>query len=459
MTFADRAIADSLRPYMNGRRLGGLVSGRSIACARVIVRHVQMRGLAQRAAVIAVTTAIAESTLHNRTVAVDHDSLGLFQQRPSQGWGRPDQLVDPGYATDAFLRAMVRKHPGGSWLTGDVGAVCQRVQGSAHPGAYGPEAHDAQLIVARLWSEARTAPSAVPAGPPAAPKPKAPTGPFQRALTTAGTELGPLDGQHDLAMADWNGDDRLDLVVVKGGGAVTGKTDVRIMDGATDFSTLLLNTATALGPTDARHAYSVADWNGDAVPDLLVVQKSGTASGRTEVRIVDGASSFQRLLLETAIGHAAADDRHQFASADWNGDGRLDLVMVQVSGTVSGKMEVQVLDGAADLQRPLAPTATTSEGVGENRQVSVDDWNGDHRPDLVIVQKSGATSGKTELRVLDGASGLRGYLLQARTAQASTDDRHDILTTDRNGDRRPDLVVVQKTGTASGRAEVLVLVG
>ncbi|MEU4425685.1 VCBS repeat-containing protein [Actinoplanes sp. NPDC024001] len=457
MTSADRAIADQLRPSMNGRRLGRWVSGESIACARAIVGHVRARGLPPRAAVIAVTTAIAESTLHNRRVAVDHDSLGLFQQRPSQGWGRPDQLVDPGYATNAFLNAMLRKHPGGSWRTGDIGAICQRVQGSAHPAAYGPEAHDAALIVARLWSAAPVAnpmPATVtPArpSPAASAAPTAPAGPFQRASAPIGTEVGPLDGQHDFAMADWNGDARPDLMVVKGGGTVTGRTDIRIMDGATDFSALLLNTATVLGPTDARHAYAVADWNGDAVPDLVVVQKSGTASGRTEVRVVDGASIFQRLLLETVTDLPPLDD-HEVAVADGNGDGRLDLVVAQTAGTASKKIDVQILDGATDLRHQLAPTVTTAAAAGEDQQVSVTDWNGDRRADLVVVQKA-------ELRVLDGAANFGRDLLRAPTAQPSLDDRHEVLLADRNGDRRPDLVVVQKAGTASGRPEVTVFGG
>lgn len=155
VTATDRAIAAQLRAAMTGRRLGSAIDGGHLACARAIVRTVQERGLPQRAAVIAVTTAIAESTLHNYTVAVDHDSLGLFQQRPSQGWGKPAQLTDPVYATNAFLNAMIRKYPGDAWKTGEIGAICQKVQVSAFPAAYTPEVMDAQLIVGALWEIGR----------------------------------------------------------------------------------------------------------------------------------------------------------------------------------------------------------------------------------------------------------------------------------------------------------------
>ncbi|BCY11475.1 VCBS repeat-containing protein [Actinoplanes sp. L3-i22] len=451
VTSADRMLAAQLRSSMTGPRLGSLIGGVNIACARIIVRTVQKRGLGMRAAIIAVTAAIAESTLNNHLEATDHDSLGLFQQRPSQGWGTPGQLVNPVYATNAFLNAMVRKYPGGKWQSGDIGAIVQKVQTSRFPGAYAPEAHDAQLIVAGLWAQPATA-----AAQPGDPAPAVPAGPFQRTLATAGTELGTLDGSHALLMADWNGDKHADLVVVRGAGTVTGQTEVRIMDGARNFSSLLLNTATAVGPTDATYEYQVADVNADGRPDLVVVQKTGTAGGRPEVRIADGASYFQKFLLDTtATGAAPADEHTRFAVADWNGDGKLDLVSAHTAGTVSKKVEVQVLDGATNFQQPIGATLTTAEPAADNLRIAVTDWNNDKHPDLVVLR----TSGTAALHVLDGAAGLGKSLTQASPATGTLDDRHELLVDDFNTDGKQDLVVVQKSGTASGRAEVSVLGG
>ncbi|MFI7373976.1 hypothetical protein ACIBSW_28190 [Actinoplanes sp. NPDC049668] len=151
-TSADTTVANQLRGRMNGRRLGASLSAYHVSCARVITATAAGRGLDKRAAVIAITTAITESSLHNYTEAVDHDSLGLFQQRPSQGWGTPAQLVDPIYATNAFLNAMLRKYPNNAWMSGDIGRICQAVQVSALPDAYGYEVHDAQLLANALWS-------------------------------------------------------------------------------------------------------------------------------------------------------------------------------------------------------------------------------------------------------------------------------------------------------------------
>ncbi|WP_127549986.1 VCBS repeat-containing protein [Actinoplanes sp. OR16] len=446
----DRALAEQLRPSMTGKRLGRAVSGSSIACARAIVSAVQARGLNRRAAVIAVTTAIAESTLNNHTVALDHDSLGLFQQRPSQGWGRPDQLVDPTYATNAFLSSMVRKYPDGSWQTGDVGAISQAVQRSAFPRAYSPEALDAELIVAALWGTAESAPV-----PSASAKP---TGPLQKALITAATVLGPIATRNELALTDWNGDGKPDLALVNGSGTVTGKTEVRIMDGATNFAALILTTATALGPTDERFDYAFADWNGDKRPDLFVTQRSGAASGRTEVQILDGASGFQQILLEPTAVLAATDERFRFAAADWNGDDRLDLVVTQTSGTGTGKMEVQVLDGAATFQKHLMPATATPETAGTGHPVVVTDYDNDRHPDLVVLQKSATAAGRTQVRVFDGEKQLRRQLSKTDSVAGVT-THLDLLITDWNGDKRPDLMMVQKAATADTRTEMVIFGG
>jgi hypothetical protein len=74
--------------------------------ATAIVNAANDLGMSPYAATIAVATAMQESTLRNLTVAVDHDSLGLFQQRPSMGWGSPSELEDPTYAAKAFLREL-----------------------------------------------------------------------------------------------------------------------------------------------------------------------------------------------------------------------------------------------------------------------------------------------------------------------------------------------------------------
>jgi hypothetical protein len=129
--------------------------------AATIVAVAKQRGLSQRAMVIAVATAIQESDLHNvastavpeslryphQGVEVDHDSVGLFQQRPSQGWGTVAELMDPAHSAGLFLDALLRV-PG--WESMSVAGAAQAVQRSAFPDAYQQHQSVAERAVAAL---------------------------------------------------------------------------------------------------------------------------------------------------------------------------------------------------------------------------------------------------------------------------------------------------------------------
>ncbi|WP_237108808.1 VCBS repeat-containing protein, partial [Nonomuraea sp. MG754425] len=147
-TGADAATATQLNGVLTGK-LDGYMTAYRVSCARMVVKAVRDRGLASRAAVIAITTTIVESTIQNVAETVDHDSLGLFQQRAS--WGSVTQRLNPAWATNAFLDKMIRLYPGDAWKSAPIGEVCQAVQVSAYPDRYQPEAADAQKIVNALW--------------------------------------------------------------------------------------------------------------------------------------------------------------------------------------------------------------------------------------------------------------------------------------------------------------------
>jgi hypothetical protein len=100
----------------------------------------------ERAVVVAIATAMQESRLRNVDYG-DRDSLGLFQQRPSQGWGSEEEVQDPEYAARAFYRTL-RKVDG--WRDMRVTDAAQRVQRSAFPDAYQKWAEDADLLATAL---------------------------------------------------------------------------------------------------------------------------------------------------------------------------------------------------------------------------------------------------------------------------------------------------------------------
>ncbi|WP_244501237.1 hypothetical protein [Streptomyces sp. TP-A0874] len=104
------------------------------------------QGLPERAITIALATAMQESSLHNLDHG-DRDSLGLFQQRPSQGWGEPEQIMDPVYSAGKFYEHLVEV-PGYSRLPLTVAA--QKVQRSGYPQAYAKHEPNAALLARAL---------------------------------------------------------------------------------------------------------------------------------------------------------------------------------------------------------------------------------------------------------------------------------------------------------------------
>ncbi len=117
------------------------------ATAALVVGLADQRGLPARAATIAVATAIQESGLRDLDYG-DRDSLGLFQQRPSQGWGTPEQVSDPLYATSAFYDALVQV----DGYTGlDITDAAQQVQRSGFPEAYADHEGEGRALASSLY--------------------------------------------------------------------------------------------------------------------------------------------------------------------------------------------------------------------------------------------------------------------------------------------------------------------
>jgi hypothetical protein len=163
--FAAVAVVAALGVYVALRTTGGnlplprLVRGCTVqADGQVSLDPTQManaatiaavgirRGLPEQAVVVALATALQESKLQNLSDG-DRDSVGLFQQRPSQGWGTAEQIRDPRYATGRFYDALLRVK---GWQQMRVTEAAQQVQHSAHPGAYEKWADEAAVLTKAL---------------------------------------------------------------------------------------------------------------------------------------------------------------------------------------------------------------------------------------------------------------------------------------------------------------------
>jgi hypothetical protein len=131
------------------------LSPAQLANATTIVQQALHKGMGVRSAVIAVATSMQEAQLQNINYG-DQDSLGLFQQRPSMGWGTAQQILTPQYAADSFLTALAQQqasNPG--WAHQPLWATAQSVQKSGFPFAYAKWETQAVQLVKQIVTQVK----------------------------------------------------------------------------------------------------------------------------------------------------------------------------------------------------------------------------------------------------------------------------------------------------------------
>ncbi|MCW3820330.1 hypothetical protein ONA91_38460 [Micromonospora sp. DR5-3] len=150
---ADKPDMGKLIPHgVQGAQSKITLNDEQTANAKAIIAATKKAGLPERAAVISIATSLQESKLENLGHlgdANDHDSLGLFQQRPSSGWGTPEQITNPEYATLAFEKGLKQVD---GWQDMPLTQAAQTVQVSAYPDAYAQWEQQAADLVAQYWN-------------------------------------------------------------------------------------------------------------------------------------------------------------------------------------------------------------------------------------------------------------------------------------------------------------------
>lgn len=147
------AVQQGFGPLPDRERCTATVGGHTVKLDTEQAEHASLiaavgvrRGLPARAVSIALATAYQESKINNLDHG-DRDSVGLFQQRPSQGWGSEDELQDPEYATNAFYDELVKIN---GYEEMRITEAADRVQRSAFPEAYEDHAEDARVLASAL---------------------------------------------------------------------------------------------------------------------------------------------------------------------------------------------------------------------------------------------------------------------------------------------------------------------
>ncbi|MDG4797659.1 hypothetical protein [Micromonospora sp. WMMD1082] len=150
---ADKPDMSTLIPHgVQGAQSRIDLNDEQVDNVKAIIAATKKADMDERAAVVAIGTALQESKLENLGHLGDrndHDSQGLFQQRPSSGWGTVEQITDPEYSTLAFLKGLKQVD---GWQDMPLTVAAQTVQVSAFPDHYAQWEQLAADLVAEHWN-------------------------------------------------------------------------------------------------------------------------------------------------------------------------------------------------------------------------------------------------------------------------------------------------------------------
>ncbi|SMD23156.1 FG-GAP-like repeat-containing protein [Lentzea albidocapillata] len=389
---ADAADAAALNPLL-AKKMRGHMTAYNTSCARAVVQRVKARGFNERAAAIAISTTIIESSNANLDGG-DLDSVGLFQQRAS--WGSFAERTNPAIATDKFLDTMVRFYPNGSWNNADIGAVAADVQRPREDlrYKYGVEAPDAVKIANHLWG----------GGGGGTPFGKADVVRFNADGTLTGWQnndalngswyapqgiggTGPVEPAR-LKFGDLNGDGREDLIRVNADGTLTGWQNNNALAGSW-FAPSTIGGVGSVAPKQLR----LADLNGDHKADLIKIDADGTLSAWQNNDALGGSWHAPQ-----TIGGTGPVDPAQLRFADLNADGKADLIRVNADGTLTAWQNSNALAGSW-----FAPSTIGGVGADGVAGVRFADLNADGKADVIKVHGDGTLTAWRNNNALAGS--------------------------------------------------------
>ncbi|MGR6918755.1 FG-GAP repeat domain-containing protein [[Actinomadura] parvosata] len=392
-TSADAAMATQLNRQLTGT-MQDAMTAYQVSCARVIIATVKSRGLPLRAAQIAITTTIVESGIRNLTYGAD-DSVGLFQQRPSQGWGTVEQILDPVYATNKFLSKMLRF----DWRNDPIGEVCQDVQVSALPGRYFEETANGMAVANAVWSMSEPA---------------------------------------ELPGNSVTGDSYADLLAVDS----TGKMMLYPNNFARDNG----QPYTGGIPREVGHGWATStriiptDVTGDGFTDLLAIDSTGKMTLYPNNFARDNGQPYTGGT-PREVGHGWSTST-RIIPADVTGDGFTDLLAIDSTG----KMTLYPNNFARDNGQPY--TGGTPREVGHGWSTSTRiipaDVTGDGFTDLLAIDSTGKMTLYPNNFARDNGQPYTGGTPREVGHGWSTSTR--IIPADVTGDGFTDLLAVDSTG-------------
>jgi trimeric autotransporter adhesin len=246
-------------------------------------------------------------------------------------------------------------------------------------------------------------------------------------------------GTNTIATADFNQDGILDLALVDG----NSKTVILLLgNGDGTFTATQASPVTGLQP----RGIATGDFNGDGIPDLVVLNFGSTVTdvqSSLTVLLGNGDCTFQQPTTSVATGGVGAE---ALVAADFNGDGALDLALIEEtdSNAVAYSIAVLLGDGHGGFGIPsLTLLAGTPAQTVEAESMTVADFNQDGIPDLAVIDYVPGGNTGTVSEIPGNADGTFSTSTQAASVVVNGETGPftiELAAADFNGDGYPDLV-------------------
>lgn len=210
-------------------------------------------------------------------------------------------------------------------------------------------------------------------------------------------------------MGDYNGDGVEDLIAMARYGAAGTNMTVAVMDGAASFKTLLFSRSTPLPQTtSSAWSFSTGDFNKDGRADIYAVNRLGA---RTDLHILNAATQYGSFLYQipTALPQAGAD--WAFAAGDYDLDGKADLYCIY-KGAPTGT-EVHILSAASNFATYVCQRVTALHPSNQDWNFKVRDWDRDGKPEIYAINRNGPS--RTDVHIMSGTSDYTQFMYQMGT--------------------------------------------
>ncbi|KAI8630273.1 hypothetical protein F5Y19DRAFT_58707 [Xylariaceae sp. FL1651] len=277
--------------------------------------------------------------------------------------------------------------------------------------------------------------------------------PYQTRILATGTTFAE-ENNGVWQLIDATGDGIPDLAYIKTSNTGTNSVEVHIASSSSNFKTRIFEAGTTFS-LENDGTWLLVPSKSSTLPDLVFIKTSNTPTGRVEVHIASGASSYKTRTLETATVFGN-ENNGVWKLYDYDGDGILDLVYIKTSNAGSNSVEVHVASGSSTYSQFILHTGTTF-AQENNGFWSLAPYSSPRAADLAYI-KDANTAGSVEVHIASASSVYQTRILEVGSTYGEESNGVWSLI-DYSRDGVLDLAYIKYQNTGTGTVEVHVAAG